>query len=47
MDKMIADLTAYYSTNGSFADAVAFAQLVADSASREIAHLWTVLQGTI
>ena len=47
MDKMIADLTSYFSTNGTLADAVAFAQLVASDSYREIAHLWQVVQGTI
>ena len=40
---MIDQLTAYFATNGTFADAVYFAQLVATNSWNEIAHLARIL----
>jgi hypothetical protein len=47
MDKMIADLSAYFAVNGSLADLVTFTQAVADGSYQTIAHLWTVIQGSV
>ena len=40
---MIDQLTTYFATNGSLADAVYFAQLVASKSWTEIAHLANIL----
>lgn len=40
---MIDQLTAYFATNGSLADAVNFAQLVVSNSWSEIAHLAKIL----
>ena len=40
-------LTRYYSTNGTLADAVAFSQLVAAHAVKELRHLLDVIQGSV
>jgi len=42
MDQMISDLTAYFSTNGTLADAVAFSQLVGAHLWGEVAKLYQV-----
>jgi hypothetical protein len=47
MDKMISDLSNYFATNGSFADAVAFSQLVAGHLWGEVAKLYQVIQGSV
>jgi hypothetical protein len=47
MDQMISDLSAYFATNGSLADLVTFTQAVASGSYGVIAHLWTVVQGSV
>ena len=47
MDKMISDLTTYFATNGSLADALAFSQLVGAHAWGSIAKLYQVIQGSV
>jgi hypothetical protein len=47
MQEKIDALTAYFSTNGSLADAVAFTQLVASDAWGQIAKLYNVMQGVL
>ena len=45
MDKMIDALSAYFSTNGSLSDAVAFAQAVGSDAWGTISKLFHVVLG--
>ena len=47
MTSKIDALIAYFSTNGTFADAVAFAQLVGSQAWGEVAKLYNILQGVV
>ena len=43
MDKIVDQLTVYFSTNGTLADAVYFANLVASGAWGEIRHLAKIM----
>ena len=47
MDKIVDQLTAYYSTNGTLADVVAFSQMVAAESWKEVGKLYSVIQGLI
>ena len=47
MDSTIDALIAYFSTNGTLADAVAFTQLVCSQAWGEVAKLYNILQAVV